>query len=141
MFIEPPIYLPALMRDVRDAGSQIHVRRFSDAAEVLALDEPVIINCTGLGTRALFGDNELIPVKGQLVVLKPQADINYLMISDGIYMFPRSDGVLLGGTFERNEFSLDEDPVATRSILERHATFFRNMQDPWAGPWDYAASA
>ncbi len=141
MFIEPPVYLPALMRDVRSAGSDIRVRTFRDAADVHTLDEPVIINCTGLGTRSLFGDDELIPVKGQLVVLKPQTDINYLMISNGIYMFPRSDGILLGGTFERNEYSLAEDPLATRSILERHANFFRNMQDPWAGPWDYTVSA
>lgn len=139
MFIEPPVYLPAMMRDVRSAGCRIEVREFRDSADVLTLDEPVIFNCTGLGTRTLFGDEELIPVKGQLVVLKPQTDINYLMINGGIYMFPRDDGVLLGGTFERNNFSLDEDPVATRSILERHASFFRNMQDPWAGPWDFAA--
>ncbi|MGB5247664.1 MAG: FAD-dependent oxidoreductase [Woeseia sp.] len=140
MFIEPPVYLPAMMRDVRAAGSRIEVREFDDAAELHTLKEPVIFNCSGLGTRTLFGDDELIPVKGQLVVLKPQDDINYLMISNGIYMFPRSDGVLLGGTFDRNVYSLDADPGATRSILARHASFFRNMQDPWARPWETSAT-
>ncbi len=132
MFIEPPVYLPAMMRDFRAAGGTFVIHEFADAAEVAALDAPVIINCTGLGTRALFGDNELIPIKGQLVVLKPQADINYLMISNGFYMFPRTDGVLLGGTFERNEWSLAPDPDATRRILGQHADFFRGMDDPWA---------
>lgn len=135
MFIEPPVYLPALMRDFRDAGGDIIVRELADLSAVLAMDEPVIFNCAGLGARALFGDEELMPVKGQLLVLKPQADIHYLMISDGIYMFPRTDGVLLGGTFERNEWSLTPNEDASRRILEQHQRFFRDMEDPWAFPW------
>jgi len=135
MFIEPPVYLPAITRDFRGAGGRIKVREFADANELLTLDEPVIMNCTGLGSRALFGDNDLIPVKGQLVVLKPEEDINYLMIYRGKYMFPRQDGVLLGGTFEKNEWSLTPDPTATEDILTRHAEIFRDMEDPWALPW------
>jgi len=135
MFIEPPVYLPAVMRDFRDAGGTIVVREFRDVPDILALDEALIVNCTGLGSKALFGDDDLIPVKGQLVVLKPQDDLHYLMISDGIYMFPRTDGVLLGGTFERNEWSLVPDAAETRRILQSHRTFFRNMDDPWALPW------
>jgi glycine/D-amino acid oxidase-like deaminating enzyme len=135
MFIEPPVYLPAMMRDYREAGGHIVVREFHDLADLLSLDEPLVFNCTGLGARALFGDEELIPVKGQLVVLKPEDDINYLMINNGIYMFPRADGVLLGGTFERNEWSLTPNDDATQRILREHRAFFRNMDDPWALPW------
>lgn len=135
MFIEPPVYLPAITRDFRAAGGRIEVREFADAGELLTLDEPVIMNCTGLGSRALFGDTEMIPVKGQLVVLKPEEDINYLMIYRGKYMFPRQDGVLLGGTFEKNNWSLEPDPVATQEILARHTEIFRDMEDPWALPW------
>jgi len=135
MFVEPPVYLPAVMRDFRAAGGAIVVREFRDATELQALPEPVIVNCTGLGSKALFGDDELMPVKGQLVVLKPEPDIHYLVIYDGIYMFPRTDGVLLGGTFDRGEWSLEPDPDVTASLLARHAAFFEGMEDPWAPPW------
>jgi hypothetical protein len=37
----------------------------------------VIVNCTGLGSKALFNDEELIPVKGQLTVMGA-ADRGYL---------------------------------------------------------------
>jgi hypothetical protein len=47
-------------------------------------------------------------------------------------MFPRKDGILLGGTFERNEWSLTPDPVETRRILDGHRGFFEKMDDPWA---------
>ena len=129
MFIEPPVYLPAIMRDFRIAGGRINVRAF--AAELHTLDEPVIVNCTGLGSYSLFDDKEMFPVKGQLVVLKPEADINYLMINRGFYMFPRQDGVLLGGTFDKHDWSLEADPAETARILEQHAGFFRDMEDPW----------
>ena len=135
MFIEPPVYLPALMRDVRGAGGRIVVREFRAAQELATLTEPVVVNCTGLGSRALFGDEELVPVKGQLVVLKPQAELEYLMIYDGRYMFPRTDGVLLGGSFDRGDWSLEPDPALTADILADHAEIFAAMDDPWALPW------
>jgi D-amino-acid oxidase len=132
MFIEPPVYLQAVMQDYYAAGGSIVVREFSDSGELLSLDEPVIINCSGLGSRALFGDDELVPVKGQLTVLMPQAGINYLMIYQGIYMFPRADGVLLGGTFQRNVSTPEPDERESERILRGHRAFFDAMADPWS---------
>jgi glycine/D-amino acid oxidase-like deaminating enzyme len=131
MFIEPPVYLPALTRDYYAAGGKIVVRDFAERADLMSLDQPVVINCTGLGSRELFGDTELIPAKGQLSVLLPQADINYLMLYQGIYMFPRKDGVLLGGTFERNTSTLTPNEAERARILQRHQTFFAGMKDPF----------
>lgn len=132
MFIEPPVYLAAILRDYRLAGGRLAIREFRDRRELARLDEPVIVNCTGLGSRELFGDPELVPVKGQLLVLLPQAGIDYLVIYRGIYMFPRTDGVLLGGTFERNDWTLTPNPAESARILGAHEAFFRNMADPWS---------
>jgi glycine/D-amino acid oxidase-like deaminating enzyme len=132
MFIEPPVYLGALMRDYYVAGGKIVVREFADRRDLLSLEEPVIFNCSGLGSRTLFGDDELVPVKGQLTVLMPQQDINYLMIYQGIYMFPRTDGILLGGTFQRNVSSPEPDERESARILREHRKFFGSMLDPWS---------
>lgn len=132
MFIEPPVYLQAVMHDYYAAGGRIVVREFADRRELLNLDEPVIVNCSGLGARDLFGDDELVPVKGQLTVLMPQTDINYLMIYQGIYMFPRADGVLLGGTFQRNVSTPEPDERESERILGAHQAFFKDMKDPWS---------
>jgi glycine/D-amino acid oxidase-like deaminating enzyme len=64
MLIEPAIYLNALVRDFQIAGGRIVIREFQSPEEVTALRETIIYNCTGLGARALFGDQELTPVKG-----------------------------------------------------------------------------
>ena len=72
-------------------------------------------------------------IKGQLTFVLPQEEVNYIVIGNsGLYMFPRKDGILLGGTFERNEWSLTPDPVETRRILDGHRGFFEKMDDPWA---------
>ncbi len=77
MRIEPSIYLDALMTDFLLWGGKVVIRKFETPADVAALGENVIINCTGLGSKALFNDPELMPLKGQLTVLMPQSEITY----------------------------------------------------------------
>ena len=127
------MYLPAMMNDFQIAGGKIVVKEFGNRGEVLQLGEPVIINCTGLGSRDLFDDNELIPIKGQLTFLLPQEEVDYIIVGNsGLYMFPRSDGILLGGTYERNNWDTTPDPEAARRIVSGHQAFFNAMEDPWA---------
>jgi hypothetical protein len=128
MLIEPPIYLNAVMRDFLLAGGKIVVREFRDPAAIAALPEPVIVNCTGLGSRELFHDTELTPIKGQLTFLLPQPEVDYMVLAGGLYMFPRRDGILLGGTHERGVWSPDPDPEASVAILKGHMKIFAEMR-------------
>ena len=90
--------------------------------------ERVVVNCTGLGAAALFGDEQLVPVKGQLTILLPQPEVDYIVLQGGLYMIPRSDGILLGGTYERGNGSLDVDPQAELRIVEGHRRLFAGMR-------------
>lgn len=128
MMIEPNTYLPAVMQDFRIAGGQIKVQEFSNLAELQALPQRVIVNCTGLGAKMLFGDDELTPVKGQLTILLPQPEIQYVTLPEDLYMFPRSDGILLGGTHETGVWSLEPDLRAKQRIVAEHARIFREMR-------------
>jgi glycine/D-amino acid oxidase-like deaminating enzyme len=128
MLIEPAIYLPAVLADFRVAGGQVIVRDFRDISEVIGLKEQVVVNCTGLGAKALFNDEELIPVKGQLTFLTPQPELNYMYISGSNYMFPRRDGVLLGGTHERGVSTMEPDESAIATILEGHKRVAEGMR-------------
>jgi glycine/D-amino acid oxidase-like deaminating enzyme len=117
MQIEPMVYLQALLEDIILAGGKVVVRRFNTPQEVAALPEDVVFNCTGLGARDLFGDGTLIPARGQLVVFLPQPELDYNLTHAATYIFPRSDGVITGGTFERDNWSVEPDPETTRKIL------------------------
>jgi len=68
MLIEPATYLDALLRDFQIAGGRIVIREFHSLEDVTALREEIIYNCTGLGARALFGDQELTPREGPVGV-------------------------------------------------------------------------
>jgi len=128
MLIEPPIYLSALLRDVRLAGGRVVVKELAGREQLSEIPEAALVNCTGLGAKALFGDEELEPVRGQLTFLLPQPEVDYIVITDGLYMFPRRDGILLGGTFEHGNWSLDADEATRRRILDGHHALFEGMR-------------
>jgi D-amino-acid oxidase len=129
MLIEPPIYLNAMLTDFRITGGAVRVMHFDHVSQLQQLAEPVIFNCTGLGARALFDDQELTPKKGQLTVLLPQPEIGYIaLMEDDLYMFPRTDGILLGGTFEEGDWSLSVNEAAKARILNGHAQFFSSFR-------------
>jgi glycine/D-amino acid oxidase-like deaminating enzyme len=94
---------------------------------VARLPESVIFNCTGLGARALFGDQELIPVRGQLEVLLPQPEIDYCYLGNG-YMFPRRDGIILGGTWDHDDWSLAPNADQTTQIFEAHTEIMKGFK-------------
>jgi D-amino-acid oxidase len=44
-----------------------------------------------------------------------------------MYMFPRQDGILLGGTFERGATHLTADDATTARIVAGHQHMFAGM--------------
>jgi len=75
-----------------------------------------VLNCTGLGAKALFDDDELMPVKGQLTFLLPQPECSTRR--------SRSDGILLGGTHEEGVWSLAPNLRRKAELLAAHKAFF-----------------
>jgi glycine/D-amino acid oxidase-like deaminating enzyme len=127
MLVEPAIYLHAVLQDFLLSGGRLVVREFRSVPEIMQLSEPVVVNCTGLGAKLLFGDEELTPIRGQLCVLVPQPEIDYvtIQVEDFLYMMPRHDGIILGGTHERDAWNLTPDVRATERILAGNALLFR----------------
>jgi glycine/D-amino acid oxidase-like deaminating enzyme len=129
MRFEPSIYLDALMRDVITFGGRIVVRAFASPRDLATLDESLIVNCTGLGSKQLFGDEELIPIKGQLTVLVPQPEVTYSLGT----MVPRRDGIVLGHVMERGNWSLEVNEEERQRIVENHIRIFSAMRAPKPG--------
>jgi D-amino-acid oxidase len=129
MLIEPAIYLNALVRDFQIAGGRIVVREFAAARDLMALQERLIFNCTGLGARTLFNDMELTPIRGQLTFLLPQPEVQYMTVGpDDIYMFPRHDGILLGGTHELDSWNTEVDEATVERVLRENGALFAGMR-------------
>jgi len=128
LYVETPRFLAELTADFLRAGGKMRVRRFASLAEIATLPETLIFNCTGIGARELMGDEELIPVRGQLAVLMPQPEVRYAFAGTAGYMFPRGDGILLGGTFERGESDATPQPADIARIVRSHQRLFAQFR-------------
>ena len=139
MRIEPSIYLDALMNDFLIWGGTVVIRKFDTPRDIAALSENVIVNCTGLGAKAIFNDPELMPLKGMLVVLIPQPEITYATNGSGrvpvspeagfIHMMPRSDGIVLGGTSQRDVWTTEVDEKEKARVVDTHIALFTSMRN------------
>jgi len=134
MQIDPGTLLRQLTADFQLAGGKFVIRNFGDLAEVLALRESVICNCTGLGAAALFDDPYLVPAKGQLVYLPPDPAIDYMTFGGGfggehgfLHMFPRHDVLLLGGIFKLGDSSRTVEANETGRIVGEHKKLFESF--------------
>ncbi len=116
LLVEPPIFLTKLRTQLTGAV-QLTQRTFASAADVVGLPEPIVVNCTGMGSREIFGDTKLTPIKGQLVLVKAQPALQYLYSSDETYVFPRADHVVVGGTYEFHPWD-PLDPYKAMAILK-----------------------
>ena len=137
MRIEPSIYLDALMKDFLDWGGKVVIRKFTTPDDIAKLSENVIVNCTGLGSKDLFKDPDLMPLKGQLVVLVPQSEVTYGTNGIGrqlppesgfVHMMPRSDGIILGGTSLRDNWSLDIEEAERKRVVDLHTELYNSMK-------------
>ena len=87
------------------------------------LAENIIFNGAGLGARDLWQDHLVSPVKGELVPLPPQPQLQYLYSGHG-YLFPRQDSVIVGGS-EETHFTDDKPDIGMcRIILARVRAVF-----------------
>jgi D-amino-acid oxidase len=128
MYVETGRFLRQLLEDVQQAGAVVSIRRFASPAEIAALPERLAFNCTGLGARELFGDTMLQPVRGQMAILLPQPEIRYAFTGRAGYMFPRPDGIILGGTFERDVWSTEPEPATIARIIASHKALFEGLR-------------
>lgn len=143
--IEPSIYLDRQMEAFLLFGGRVRVRDFETPRDLMSLDAPLIANCTGLGARALFGDETMTPIKGQLTFLAPQPEIDYSLEGSApgggrIGILPRSDGIALGHVMARDDWNLEpsEEEVAIR--LDRAGRLVAAMANHASGPGRVAAA-
>ena len=125
LLIEPPKLLDRLRKDLRDAAVDMQHRDFASPRQVAGLPQTIVINCLGLGSRRIWPDDKLTPIKGQLIRLKPQSTLQYLYSgSPNGYIFPREDKVIVGGTEEYcNEDDTPHEDMCAE-IIQAHSRAF-----------------
>lgn len=123
-------YAHVLMSDFLLAGGRIETRVFNTPGELTGLKEPVIVNCTGYGARALWKDDSVVPVRGQISWLIPQPELRYGIYYRNVSVLPRRDGIVIqqvgaseayGYGDDREVPDLDETRAAVATIAQLYA--------------------
>lgn len=92
-------YLPYLVDELKSKGVKFIQEHVNSLDEIAERGYDVVINCTGIGAKALVKDQSLCPIRGQVLeVDAPWIKHFYLEIDGDAYALPRIDTVIVGGT-------------------------------------------
>lgn len=136
--IETQIFLPWLQQELLQQGVAFIEKEIYNLNE-LATQYDVVINCTGLGAKKLCNDDEVIPVRGQVVLLQPMQGMPiYLDNESCLYIVPRKDAVIIGGTYEVGINSELTEALTISRILENAYRVMPELKNSkvtgsWAG--------
>ncbi|XP_030055062.1 D-aspartate oxidase-like isoform X1 [Microcaecilia unicolor] len=125
-------YLRWLESRLRENGGQIEDRKITDVWELHGHYD-VIVNCSGLGARALVGDSKLHPVRGQVLKVQAPWVTHFIRVSDGsTYIYPGMSSVTLGGTRQKDDWRLSTDATASQNILNRCCALEPSLKKAYA---------
>ncbi|XP_061196294.1 D-aspartate oxidase-like [Saccostrea echinata] len=116
-------YLPWLFERFKENGGQTEQRRIDDLNELVGVYD-VVVNCTGFGSRTLFGDTSMFPVRGHLLRVKAPWIKNFVFTEDDAYLIPNGDLLVVGGCRQENNFNLNIESKDREGILERCLKIF-----------------
>lgn len=121
-----------LEEDFLAAGGRFHIATFHEPSDFGRIKENTIINCTGYGARALFRDESVVPIRGQIAWLMPQAGFNYGVryASKGLSILGRRDGIVVQHVgvddfYGYNDTNETPDVATARADVELAASLFR----------------
>jgi D-amino-acid oxidase len=130
--IETPLYMVYLLDWFQRLGGVIEQGEVQVLAD-LAAKGRLIINCAGLGAKALTNDEGLYPIRGQIVRVTAVADktsfVDEFSARGLAYVVPRRNDTIIGGTAQVGDWNLTADPQTAEEILLK----CRQLQPALAG--------
>ena len=124
--IEMAHYMPWLRSKFELLGGSIETRKISDFDE---LESELIVNCSGLGAREICRDEEVVPVRGQVVYIKQDPGFGrYDQRPESlIYTIPRRDVTVLGGTAQKGDWTMEIREEDEEDILKKCESLWPEM--------------
>ncbi|MEP7142087.1 MAG: FAD-dependent oxidoreductase [Ferruginibacter sp.] len=142
--IETQIFLPWLQQQLLKKGV-VFIRKEIHDLDELSAQYDVVINCSALGSRKLCNDESLIPVRGQVALLEPIPGMPiYLDNEKPLYVVPRKDAIIVGGTYEPGIETELTEPSTIEQLLNNAYEVFPELKKQrvigsWAGLRPYRA--
>jgi D-amino-acid oxidase len=114
--VEMPVYLPWLVARIEALGGTVTRMALSGLPDLAE----VVVNAAGLGARLFAHDGSVLPVRGQVVYVEQVGLDRWWLDSSGpVYVVPRSQDIVVGGTEEEGEWDRTPDPDVATLVLRR----------------------
>ena len=114
-------YVRLLMSDFVAGGGRIRITEFRSRTDLQALPEQTLINATGYGARALFDDDSIVPIRGQIARMIPQPDIRYGLSYKDSSFVPRRDGMVFQVVGDSDYYGFGDDTTVPNRAEAEHA--------------------
>jgi D-amino-acid oxidase len=123
--IDMPTYLGYLQRRLATAGGLIEQRRL-DSLDEATSTAPMVVNCTGMGSKDLVPDPTMYPIRGQLVVVANPGIEDFFSEDTGLspdllHYCPHGETVVLGGQAAADDLRAAPDLDLAKAIVARCA--------------------
>ncbi len=125
-------YSRQLVTDFLVEGGKIERVEFHSPSELNQVTQKVVINATGYGARALWKDESIVPVRGQIAWLIPQPEVNYGVRYKNVGILGRRDGIVVqdagkGEMEGYNDSNEEPNRAAAESAVQVVAELYRRM--------------
>jgi glycine/D-amino acid oxidase-like deaminating enzyme len=114
-------YARLLIADFQASGGKFVITEFHSPADLAPLREKTLINATGYGARALFRDESLVPVRGQLARVIPQPEVNYGLYYKDVSFVPRRDGLVFQVVGDSDYYGYNDDSTSPDRAEAEHS--------------------
>jgi D-amino-acid oxidase len=120
--IDTSIYMDYLVSSFAQLGGEIVQREVNSLEEALG-ESRLVVNCCGLGARELCDDEELVPVRGQMLRVRPQGLDAVILDDEGPnslgLLVPRRADLMLGGTTQAGDWNTEPREEDRAEILRK----------------------
>lgn len=125
-------YSRQLVNDFLVEGGRMEHIEFHSPSELSQLSQKVVINATGYGARALWKDESIVPVRGQIAWLIPQPEVDYGVRYKNVNILSRRDGIVvqdmgIGDMEGYNNADEEPDRAAAESAVRVVAELYERM--------------
>jgi D-amino-acid oxidase len=129
-FVAPVVHMPTYLDYLRKRAVAAGVTVEQRTVDRLDL-APVVVNCAGIGARELVPDEQLTPVRGQVVIAENPGLTEWFVgeSEPPVYFFPHGDTVLMGGTAQAGDAATAPDRELAEAIRDRCAEIEPRLKD------------
>jgi D-amino-acid oxidase len=131
--VDMPIYLAYLERRFAAAGGSVEIQRLRSLRDAPG-SAAILVNCAGIGAHELVPDLDLVPIRGQLVVVENLGITEFFSEDTGLspdllHFCPHGETLVLGGTAQPGAWNREPDPVIAAAIVDRCAKVEPRLRD------------